>query len=421
MATKKKVNNKEECGNCGDSNAKLFSCGRCKLVKYCSKPCQKSHWSKKGGHKDNCIAIADRSPAKQELEPSASSSNNNNNNNNKTSLGFCTICQQDIFEGLVTLPCSHALHKQCFVQFQEHDFKFCPECRHEISPSTNKGGSSYERLAELHDRKWTSMKYRIRAADQLEDGILKYFSDVAENEIKAIDQAIDQIQDIPKSEKESLFMKLQQDKPAKNNSEKLHTGGFSHASNRDTMIKQSEDIEALAKSFNPSLCSFCSKQCPDDSKKWSACGKCHLAAYCSRFCQQAHWSSDHKLLCKLFVSKKEVQNNAQKGGSSELTITWKELKAFDGIPANGKVLELVFHKDVSSPLRQVIEGRDSDGTVLLVAAYNNARHFPKLKQYGLGTVIRWKNPRYHWFMDGSGGARIEEADLANMTFMPPKK
>ena len=32
-----------------------------------------------------------------------------------------------------------------------------------------------------------------------------------------------------------------------------------------------------------------------------------------------------------------------------------------------------------------------------------------------GKVLRWKNPRFHMFMDGSTGARIEEEDLANVT------
>ena len=35
-----------------------------------------------------------------------------------------------------------------------------------------------------------------------------------------------------------------------------------------------------------------------------------------------------------------------------------------------------------------------------------------------GRVLRWKNPRFHMFMDGSTGARIEEdqeEDLANVT------
>ena len=31
-----------------------------------------------------------------------------------------------------------------------------------------------------------------------------------------------------------------------------------------------------------------------------------------------------------------------------------------------------------------------------------------------GAVLRWKNPRFHYFMDGSSGARIEDGDVANI-------
>ncbi len=33
----------------------------------------------------------------------------------------------------------------------------------------------------------------------------------------------------------------------------------------------------------------------------------------------------------------------------------------------------------------------------------------------LGKVLRWRKPRFHYFMDGSSGARIEDEDVANIT------
>jgi hypothetical protein len=47
----------------------------------------------------------------------------------------------------------------------------------------------------------------------------------------------------------------------------------------------------------------------------------------------------------------------------------------------------------------------------MIAAYTNDRRIPGLQQ---GSVIRWKNPRFHYFIDGSSGARIEEEDLPNL-------
>lgn len=39
------------CAYCGSSSGKLMTCGRCKLIKYCSKDCQEKHWKK---HKITC-------------------------------------------------------------------------------------------------------------------------------------------------------------------------------------------------------------------------------------------------------------------------------------------------------------------------------------------------------------------------------
>lgn len=35
----------------------------------------------------------------------------------------------------------------------------------------------------------------------------------------------------------------------------------------------------------------------------------------------------------------------------------------------------------------------------------------------LGAVMRWRNPHFHWFMDGSSGARIEDEDLPNISIV----
>ena len=95
----------------------------------------------------------------------------------------------------------------------------------------------------------------------------------------------------------------------------------------------------------------------------------------------------------------------------ELPLSWEEVEAFGGLPAEGKTLEVRAMLD-ESMMRQVFQCKDRTGTIRRIAAYTNSRKIPGLRQ---GSIIKWKNPRYHYFMDGSSGARIEEDDLANIT------
>jgi hypothetical protein len=46
----------ECCANCETTNCRLLECGRCALVKYCSKECQKQDW--KSNHKLFCKSIS---------------------------------------------------------------------------------------------------------------------------------------------------------------------------------------------------------------------------------------------------------------------------------------------------------------------------------------------------------------------------
>jgi TPR repeat protein len=72
----KKVVDKTEalivCGFCSGSDVPdggFKACSRCKLVHYCSKECQVAHWKREvGGHKQFCIAPADRKPTGTQIE-----------------------------------------------------------------------------------------------------------------------------------------------------------------------------------------------------------------------------------------------------------------------------------------------------------------------------------------------------------------
>merc|ERR1712118_286148 len=92
------------------------------------------------------------------------------------------------------------------------------------------------------------------------------------------------------------------------------------------------------------------------------------------------------------------------------SISWGELeKSFGELPAMGRVLELKV-VDVNSTVRVVCDAKDRRGVVKRVAFYTDCRGHSFLNQ-GLskGAVIRWENPSFHRFLDGSSGARIEDA------------
>lgn len=56
-------------------------------------------------------------------------------------------------------------------------------------------------------------------------------------------------------------------------------------------------------------------------------------------------------------------------------------------------------------------GKDHKGDIRRVACY--ADEPPA--GLALGRVLRWRDPSFYWFLDGSSGARIEDADLPNIT------
>jgi hypothetical protein len=91
-------------------------------------------------------------------------------------------------------------------------------------------------------------------------------------------------------------------------------------------------------------------------------------------------------------------------------LTWAQLEAYGGVPAVKQVLEVRI-MNIMPIMRQVIEAKDRVGAVRTIAMYTDSRALPGAAP---GMIIRWKNPRFHWFMDGSCGARIEEEDLPDV-------
>lgn len=138
--------------------------------------------------------------------------------------------------------------------------------------------------------------------------------------------------------------------------------------------------------------------------KLQLCGRCKKVAYCNRDCQKVAWKAHKKQCVKLKSTKKNPKT---------LDLTWDQVEAHEGAPVEGRTLEVRAILD-ESMMRHVFSCKDRAGVIRRVAAYTDSRKIPGMRQ---GAVLRWKNPRYYCFMDGSSGARIEEEDLANITIL----
>lgn len=145
-------------------------------------------------------------------------------------------------------------------------------------------------------------------------------------------------------------------------------------------------------------CSYCRKT---TTTAMSCCSRCKKQAYCSKECQRLQWNA-HKKEC-VPVEK------LSKEDSKKLPLTWKQLEQFQ--IANGETFEVRFIEQEMG-FRLIALCKDRIGVTKRVAAYTESRDIPGFKP---GNVMVWKNPRFHYFMDGSSGARIEEDDLVNIT------
>lgn len=137
-----------------------------------------------------------------------------------------------------------------------------------------------------------------------------------------------------------------------------------------------------------------------------SCGNCRCVYYCNKKCQAAAWPA-HKLECATFAA--EGRRSKQKKGAQPLT--WEQLQAFGCETAYGKVLEVRVVVD-ESLFRPVFGCKDRTGDMNTIAVYT---HSAVLNGLETGKVLRWKNPRFHYFMDGRCGARIEDEDVPNVT------
>jgi hypothetical protein len=166
----------------------------------------------------------------------------------------------------------------------------------------------------------------------------------------------------------------------------------------DEFIKAPQGNENRADYYT---CSYCGKT---GTVKLLQCSRCKKASYCGHDCQAAAWPAHKKNEC-VKVPKDQQQKELKK-----LRLTWDQVEAHGGNPSPGK-LEIKAIKD-ETMFRQVFQCKDRVGMCRRIAAYTNSRGIPGLR---VGATITWKNPRFHYFVDGSSGARIEEDDLQHIT------
>jgi len=176
---------------------------------------------------------------------------------------------------------------------------------------------------------------------------------------------------------------------------KFEMGGEESQKIYDEFVKGPQGKESRADYYT---CSYCEKA---GTVKLQQCSRCKKASYCSRECQVAAWPAHKKNDC--VKSKIEAK---------KLRLTWEQVEAYEGETARG-TLEVKAIKD-ESMTRQVFQCKDRVGMCRRVVAYTNSRQITGLRT---GTTIKWKNPKFHYFMDGSSGARIEEEDLKNITIV----
>ena len=181
---------------------------------------------------------------------------------------------------------------------------------------------------------------------------------------------------------------------------KIRLGGADQQNIFDDLISApSSDRGSKAEKFT---CDYCGA---NSVVKLQLCGRCRRkVVYCNKICQTVAWKAHKKQCVKLKSTKKNPKT---------LDLTWDQVEAHEGAPVEGRTLEVRAILD-ESMMRHVFSCKDRAGVIRRVAAYTDSRKIPGMRQ---GAVLRWKNPRYYCFMDGSSGARIEEEDLANITIL----
>eukprot|EP00887_Chlorella_sp_A99_P006705 scaffold3.g6705.t1 len=160
--------------------------------------------------------------------------------------------------------------------------------------------------------------------------------------------------------------------------------------------------QAVAAAPSQRECTVCGMR----GDRLKICSRCRTAHYCSREHQLEHFPA-HKRECKRIAAARSAREgggcapgaaaraaSAGEGGGAgakERRISWQQLEQLGGQTAEGRTLELRVLSQPIPFLRHACDCKDQQGQ------------------------LRWRNPHFHWFMDGSKGARIEDEDMADIS------
>ena len=122
------------CVNCTEVQPSMKQCARCKLVHYCSRPCQLQHWSlhKSACHQRQSDTSCARVDGTQQQKANASNTKNEVAFVTCTLYGEeCSICLEPVTGASnFQLPCGHWYHTRCLKGLREHGGSDnCPNCR----------------------------------------------------------------------------------------------------------------------------------------------------------------------------------------------------------------------------------------------------------------------------------------------------
>ena len=187
-----------DCAGCGASEGSVPGvpthkpCSRCLMTFYCSTKCQRIHW-KTGGHKQQCVAVADRRVPKQAEAAAGGAEANADYANADADASTdadasaeggapppakekgadvvvfsgeaaeeeeCAICLDPLSSNVTQmLPCKHTFHKSCVSELRSFGInQVCPMCRAVIPPGPE---AKYEEAV----RRWLVLHHRYDRRD----------------------------------------------------------------------------------------------------------------------------------------------------------------------------------------------------------------------------------------------------------------
>lgn len=164
---------------------------------------------------------------------------------------------------------------------------------------------------------------------------LQAFAEQGEDVESAIRKAMDE-EKCSSIEMEAMAQAMARLNPGQT---QFEMGGVESQKVYDEFVKGPEAKESRADVYS---CSYCGTK--TSAKKLSGCSRCKMATYCSRECQEAAWPAHKKECVKVSKEPKEQM------------LTWEQVEAFQGAPAEVGTLEVKVIKD--DMMRQVFQCKD---------------------------------------------------------------